>query len=287
MKTSDPRRAKEYSKCIVKNARWTDEFETEVYEDICYEAAKQNEEYRESLLETGEEMLVEGVNGQFKWGSGMGIRATSCTLIEKLPGENRMGFILMAVRNKLIEAQVEERWDDFETDDQDKQNGMMQQGLNESKDGEQFGGIEENVDDDDEGQFIFPKKSTPKSQTTLQELEIDLDNKFDMYCGKSKNNPNEGGIDDDNTPHCKSFGKGMGRGLGRGKRTRTPSSPGASSSAQPTPKQTRTGQSPPKSLGPNTTVMKSVSDMPTYYSSESPGCDVDENYDESKSPGDW
>ena len=281
----------------MKSERW-EECEIAVYEDLCYEAAKQNDEYRDNLLETGDEILIEGVNGEYKWGSGMGLRATSCTLIEKIPGENRMGFVHMHVRKRLIDEQAGENWEDADECSNDmrmthKQHERPAKCEEEKLNGMQGGQVDE--EGDDEGDFVFPKKSTPKSKATLQELEIDLDNKFDMYCSTNGNaiHTNEDDFLDDD--HSKSFGRPMGRGLGRGKRGRPLSSPGASS-ANPSPKQARTGPSPPgkdklgslpSNKNPDTMTSDAVLlSTPTYFTPLKSD-QIDENYDETNSPEDW
>ena len=104
MQTKDPGRAKELSKCIKKNDIW-DEVELHVYDDLCYAAATQNDEYGDALVDRGEQTLVEAVTGQFKWGSGLNGFATGRVVYEKLPGQNEMGKVHMRVREKLIDEQ--------------------------------------------------------------------------------------------------------------------------------------------------------------------------------------
>ena len=65
---------------------------------MCYEAAQQDDTYMNSLLDSEDAILVEAVNGQYYWGSGIGIYATNHTIYEHLPGENIMGKIHMNVR---------------------------------------------------------------------------------------------------------------------------------------------------------------------------------------------
>ena len=100
MQTNDPASIKRFGKCAVKNDTWN-RIENEVIEEICYSAAKQNEDYRQYLLDSGEMVLVEAIPGEYEWGSGLSHQATQCSLLNRIPGNNRMGQILMCVRRRL------------------------------------------------------------------------------------------------------------------------------------------------------------------------------------------
>ena len=101
MKSDDPSVAKQLSKCIQKSNHWN-QYELSIYEDICYQAAKQNDQYHDELIDTNEYTLVEGVRDAYYWGSGLTKTATMRTQPDKLPGENHMGKIHMKVRERLL-----------------------------------------------------------------------------------------------------------------------------------------------------------------------------------------
>ena len=70
----------------------------QVYEDVCLAAAQCNSEYLTHLVDTEDHPLVEGVQGQYKWGSGLNQHATSCTRFDKLSGENQICKVHMTIR---------------------------------------------------------------------------------------------------------------------------------------------------------------------------------------------
>ena len=106
MSTTDPLEAKKLSKCIVKNEMWR-RIEEEIITDICFCAALHDNMYFRELINTGDSILIEAVRGDFEWGSGMGYRETTSTVIEKIPGANKMGNILMCVRQRLFSSQAQ------------------------------------------------------------------------------------------------------------------------------------------------------------------------------------
>ena len=103
LKTSDPYQAKMYSKCIVTDEHW-DGYCQQVMYNVCYAAAGQCQEYKDAILSTGEKTLIESIAGEYKWGSGLNSYATLHTFIEKLPGENIAGKVVMQVRETLRKA---------------------------------------------------------------------------------------------------------------------------------------------------------------------------------------
>ena len=106
MSTKDPLEAKKLSKCIVKNEMWR-RIEEEVITEICVCAALHDNAYFHELINTGDAMLIEAVRGDFEWGSGLGYRETMSTVIDKIPGSNKIGNILMLVRRRLFSSQVQ------------------------------------------------------------------------------------------------------------------------------------------------------------------------------------
>ncbi len=134
-KTTDPGQVKTLSKCIGNKEVWK-KIEDEVYEDLCYHAALQNEEYKDTLIDSGETILIEAVNNQFKWGSGVNVYVTKHTRYDKLPGMNKMAKIHMKVRDRLV---------------------------------------------DEDNTYKKQRQSTPMTKSTVTELEMSIDNKFQTY----------------------------------------------------------------------------------------------------------
>ena len=61
----------------------------------------QNEKLKDYLLSTGDRVLVEASPFDLIWGIDYGVEAPEATHPELWRGENRLGFILMEVRNML------------------------------------------------------------------------------------------------------------------------------------------------------------------------------------------
>jgi hypothetical protein len=107
LKTDNPAEVKALSKCIIINDKWKDR-EVDIMGQVCYSAACQSDKYRSALLRTGQDMLIETVPGQSDWGSGLTHHATQHTRIDKLPGTNKMGEILMYVRGDIADKLLSE-----------------------------------------------------------------------------------------------------------------------------------------------------------------------------------
>lgn len=87
--TLDPSTSKKMGRRITLRSDW-EEVKTKIMYEICYAKFSQNEDLKEKLLATGDEYLEEGNWwGDTTWGVCKGI------------GENRLGIILMQVRQKL------------------------------------------------------------------------------------------------------------------------------------------------------------------------------------------
>ena len=87
---------------------WDEERGAKIMEDINMEKYEQVEECREELLATEGQIIAEAVpsNRDRFWGTGLDKNATLNTTPAKWPGKNRMGGILMNVRDKLIMREV-------------------------------------------------------------------------------------------------------------------------------------------------------------------------------------
>ena len=113
---------KKHSKCIEKSSAW-DLAETDIFSDICYQAALQNDEYYDFLIDSAERTLIEAVTGETKWASGLNKNDTKHTLTHKLPGFNKMGKIHMIVRSRLCEEKVQKDKDKEMKEKEDKDKG--------------------------------------------------------------------------------------------------------------------------------------------------------------------
>lgn len=80
----DPSEAKRLGRRVKLREDWEEVKELVMYE-ICYHKFSQNPDIRKMLLDTGDAELIEGNT----WGDKIGV------------GENRLGKILMRIRNEL------------------------------------------------------------------------------------------------------------------------------------------------------------------------------------------
>ena len=104
LNANTPGDAKLYSKCIKSNSMW-DNKSYELMHAICLSAALQNTNYKRNILKTDNKPLIETIQGQFYWGSGLDFRQTRRINFNHLPGKNFMGKILMSVREHLYSEQ--------------------------------------------------------------------------------------------------------------------------------------------------------------------------------------
>ncbi len=110
MMTDDPGDIKRLSKCVVKNTVWM-KSELDVYDEICYEAAKQDETYYNKLIGS-DGLLVEAVQDNYKWSCGLSVTAAMKTQSDKFRGQNLMGKVHMRIRDRL---HVEQKGDEWKT----------------------------------------------------------------------------------------------------------------------------------------------------------------------------
>ena len=93
LECDSPQEAKALSKCLVTDNHWGDTSFTLMY-DICLEAAHQNNRYKKNILKTDDRILVEAIQSQFLWGSGVSHVQTRHIQPDHFPGQNKMGSIL-------------------------------------------------------------------------------------------------------------------------------------------------------------------------------------------------
>ncbi len=86
MKTSDPALAKEFGKCVKVNEDWKDYNDT-VMLSICKASANQDEAYKQAIIDTKNRTIVEAMNGDLEWSSGMNWYATKHTRSDRFPGK--------------------------------------------------------------------------------------------------------------------------------------------------------------------------------------------------------
>lgn len=98
--SDSPQTAKYYSRCLKPTNMWHD-MSLKLMTDICLEAATQDATYRRNILATGNRYLAESIMDQYYWATALNHYETKHTRIDKLPGQNKMGVILMNIRDIL------------------------------------------------------------------------------------------------------------------------------------------------------------------------------------------
>ena len=79
--------------------------------DICLKAATSNQKYGDNMLKTGSKYLCATIRGDYYWSSSLTNVASRRTQIKRLPGQNKMGVILMQVRDELRTPAAQEGWE--------------------------------------------------------------------------------------------------------------------------------------------------------------------------------
>ncbi len=105
MKTSDPALAKEFAKCVKIKDDW-DKYNDTVMLSICKASANQDDAYRQAIIDTKNKTIVEAMNGDLEWASGMNWYATKHTRSDRFPGKNKLGNVLMEVRESITKAML-------------------------------------------------------------------------------------------------------------------------------------------------------------------------------------
>lgn len=101
MNTDEPKEHKKLGR-IVKNyddAKWLKVCNDIVYKGNYYKFT-QNLELKEKLLKTGNKLIAEGSSYDSRWGTGLNLEDTIKSPIS-MWGENRLGNIIMEVRNNI------------------------------------------------------------------------------------------------------------------------------------------------------------------------------------------
>jgi len=98
--------AKYQTRYLKPSATWKDERE-EVMTQVLTEKAKQVPEFRDALIKTGEQTLVEAVRNEMYWASGLNKDDTLLTKKHFWMGKNRMGALLLSLRSKLQNEQTQ------------------------------------------------------------------------------------------------------------------------------------------------------------------------------------
>ena len=94
--------AKTTAKQLPYNSLWEDQ-KVSVMLEILGEKSKQVPEFKQALLDTKSNKLVEAVRGEFFWGSGLTKEETLHTKSKYWFGKNQMGTLLMQIRDNLQE----------------------------------------------------------------------------------------------------------------------------------------------------------------------------------------
>ena len=97
--------AKRYSREIPYNPYWENE-KVDVMKEIIREKVKQVPEFRNELVQSKNQTIVESVRGDFFWSSALSKDEVVMTKQKYWPGENMMGTILMDVRAEILNEEV-------------------------------------------------------------------------------------------------------------------------------------------------------------------------------------
>ena len=104
MKTQDPKEQKKLGRLVKNfNAEEWDKIADDIVYETNYAKFNQHPELKEKLLSTGNKIIVEASPYDNIWGNGLDITTTLNTPQEKWLGTNRLGKILMKVREALKE----------------------------------------------------------------------------------------------------------------------------------------------------------------------------------------
>lgn len=76
---------------------------------ILEQKARQVKEFHRELLDSGDTVLVESVQGNLDWASGLNEEATKRTPQELWPGQNKLGKLLMKLRKQLREEEAKQK----------------------------------------------------------------------------------------------------------------------------------------------------------------------------------
>ena len=103
LKARSPQEAKSIAN-YVKDPDPTSHWNTikcDVMRHVLRAKAESNDEFRQHLLNTGNQLLVEASASDSYWGSGLTYLLTTTTLSEMLPGKNMLGRLLVELRDEL------------------------------------------------------------------------------------------------------------------------------------------------------------------------------------------
>jgi ribA/ribD-fused uncharacterized protein len=103
-----PWEAKSLSKYTQCSKTW-EQTNTQLMTAAVTDKFNQIQEAQDALLATADKVIVEAVPGQMLWGSGMSQHATLNTASNAWPGENRLGKILMEVRDNMKKSEHRSR----------------------------------------------------------------------------------------------------------------------------------------------------------------------------------
>lgn len=93
--------AKAQAKFLKTDKNWTKKEKSALMKQLLEAKAEQVPSFKEALLASGKNTIVEAVNNQFEWGSGLTSEETLHTKKKFWPGENLLGSLLEELRTKL------------------------------------------------------------------------------------------------------------------------------------------------------------------------------------------
>ena len=108
--TDDTQKIRIISKKIYSPQTW-DEQNLGLMKDILESIVEQNSEVKEFLLNTGDSVLMETVDGEYFWSAGLSREVVNKTDITKLPGKNMMGQLWMEIRQNMRRKMSKESLD--------------------------------------------------------------------------------------------------------------------------------------------------------------------------------
>ena len=89
------------------NPNWIEQ-KTKVMEDILQAKAKCNPDFCEALI-TSHSVIAEAVPGDIFWSTGLNKEECLCVKKNHWPGQNRMGKLLSAIRDQLLQSKKKKK----------------------------------------------------------------------------------------------------------------------------------------------------------------------------------
>ena len=98
LRASSGKDVKKATNKIHKNKEWEDQKRKKVMKDIIKAKAEQVQEVKQTLIDSGDRLIVEAVPGDVYWSCGLDKEAASKTDPKHFPGQNMLGKLYMEIR---------------------------------------------------------------------------------------------------------------------------------------------------------------------------------------------